>query len=1115
MEKELRILILEDNPHDAELIRHELRKAGLFFVSERVDTEEGFQKAIADLVPDIILADYSLPQFDGFSALKIAQKRCPDVPFVFVTGTMGEEIAVDALKAGATDYVLKERLSRLVPAVNRALRESHEKAERKRAEDMLRETEERYRTLIENAHDMIQSVSQDGHFIFVNEAWLKAMGYTRDELQNITIFDILHPGCVSHCIEAFQRVMSGESFSHVEAVFVTKDGRSIDVRGSVTARFIGGKVVGSQGIFRDITERKLAEEAIQRSEEKYRNIFENIQDIYYETALDGTILEVSPSIEAVTRGQYKRDDLIGKSMLDFYADKKLRETLLLRLKKDGSVHDYEITLKNRDGSLIPCSISALFHYDAEGKPLKLIGSLRDITERKQADTKLSENRKQLKALLDNIPDIAWLKDKESRFIAVNRPFGEACGVDPDELAGKTDMDIWPKELAERYRDDDKEVMETRRRKQVEEPLVDREGNKSWIDTIKTPIFNTEGEVIGTTGIARDITERKKIEEELYDNYYAQSAISMILSLSLESISTDMFLQKALNMILALPWLSVQSSGSIHLVEDSSEVLVLKAQYNLPEQLIHSCTRVPFGKCLCGIAAKTKKILFADHIDERHEICQEGMLPHGHYNVPILYRERTLGVVNLYLNAGHSRNQREEEFLLAVADTLAGIIIRKQAEDKIQYLAYYDELTGLPNRSLFLDRLTQGIARAEHGRKHVGVLTVDVDRFKVLNDTYGLEAGDFVLKEIAGRLASSIREGDTVARLENDDFGILLLDVAETDDIIVVVEKIMNIMSQPVHFQEKEILFTMSVGISAYPSDGEDALILMRNSALALAKAKYHGRKNYQFFTEGMDEKASEFVLIEKNLFNAIKNEEFMLYYQPYWDINTKNIVGMEALMRWNSPELGMVSPGKFIPVLEDTGMIIEVGEWILRTAISQVKAWQDKGHPVVPVSVNLSLIQFRQKDLSQMIERIIRESGFYPSLLTLEITESAFMQDTEFTFSVLDNLKNIGVSVSVDDFGTGYSSLAYLKRFPIDNLKIDISFIREMTADPDTASIVMAIISMAHTLQLKTIAEGIETEEQWKFLRLLRCDMGQGFYFSKPLPAEEAEKLFVAIQKKY
>ncbi len=896
---------------------------------------------------------------------------------------MGEEVAVDALKKGATDYVLKERLSRIVPAVNRALRESHEKAERKRAEDMLRETEERYRTLIENARDMIQSVAQDGHFIFVNESWLKAMGYTWDELQKITIFDILHSSCVPHCMKAFQKVMSGETLSNIEAIFVSKDGRRIDVRGSVTARFIGGKVVGSQGIFRDITERKRAEETIRKNEEKYRNIFENIQDVYYETALDGTILEVSPSIEVVTRGQYKRADLIGKSMFDFYINPQARETLLLILKEYRSVIDYEIILKNRNASLIPCSISATLQYDADGKPMKLVGSLRDITE------------------------------------------------------------------------------------------------------------------------------RKEIEEELHNNYYTQSAINMILSLSLESISLEMLLQKALNMILSMPWLSFESSGSIHLVEDKSEVLVLKAKSNLTESVIKLCARVLFSKCLCGRVAQTQKMHFADHIDERHEICYEGMLPHGHYNVPILYRGRTLGVMNVHLNEGHVRNQKEEEFLLAVADTLAGIIIRKQAEEKIEYLAYYDDLTGLTNRNLFIDRLTQGIARAEYNKKLVVVLSIDIDKFKSINDTYGLVTGDAVLKEVAKRLTASVRDGDTVARLGNDDFGVLLIDIAQSDDIILVVEKIMKNASQTIQVNGKEIVLTISVGISVYPNDGKDASILIKNADLAIAKAKQQGRKNYQFYTEGMDVKASEFVLMEKNLFNAMKNEEFILYYQPYWDINTKKITGMEALIRWKSPESGLISPGKFIPVLEDTGMIIDVGEWILRTAIRQVKEWQNKGYPVVPVSVNLSLIQFRQKDLYEMIERVIRESGFYPSLLTLEITESAFMQDIEFTYSVLENLKNIGVSISIDDFGTGYSSLAHLKRFPIDNLKIDMSFIREIATDPDTASIVMAIISMAHTLQLKTVAEGIETEEQWKFLRLLRCDMGQGYYVSKPLPADEAEKMLI------
>ncbi len=260
----------------------------------------------------------------------------------------------------------------------------------------------------------------------------------------------------------------------------------------------------------------------------------------------------------------------------------------------------------------------------------------------------------------------------------------------------------------------------------------------------------------------------------------------------------------------------------------------------------------------------------------------------------------------------------------------------------------------------------------------------------------------------------------------------------------------------------------------------------------------------------MNIKASEFIAMENNLLKAITNEEFVLHYQPYWDINTKKIVGMEALVRWQSKDMGLVSPGKFIPVLEDTGMIIEVGEWILRTALRQIKEWQDKKYPAVTVSVNLSLIQFRQKEMIEMVKKAIKEFGVHPSLLTLEITESAFMQDIGYTNSVIKTLKDIGISISIDDFGTGYSSLAYLKRFPIDNLKIDISFIREITTDSDTASIVTAIIAMAHTLNLKTIAEGIETEEQWKFLRLLRCNMGQGYYISKPLPAEDAIKLLIS-----
>ncbi len=606
------------------------------------------------------------------------------------------------------------------------------------------------------------------------------------------------------------------------------------------------------------------------------------------------------------------------------------------------------------------------------------------------------------------------------------------------------------------------------------------------------------------------TERSQTAKKIQRSYDIQTVINSVLKLSLEDIPLKKFIQHTLDLILSISWLSLKSKGSIFLIEDHPEVLVMKIQKNLSKEIQKLCARVPFGKCICGKSALTQETIFIDHLDENHEIRYEGMSPHGHCCVPILFGGKTLGVVDLYVKEGHYRDRKEIDFLNAIANTLAGILMRKQAEERIEYLAYYDALTGLPNRNLFFDRFNQGIARAEYASKIGAVLITDIDRFKSINDTYGHEFGDKVLKEVAERLSTSVRRGDIVARIGNDEFVIALIDVANSDDVIMVLEKIMKDISYTLKVRGDEITLTFSTGIAVYPHDGKNADELSKSAGLALAKAKKEGRENYQFYTEDMNIKASEFIMMEKNLLKAITNEEFVLHYQPYWDINTKKIVGMEALSRWQSKDMGSISPGKFIPVLEDTGMIIEVGEWILRTALKQIKEWQDKGYPVVPVSVNLSLIQFRQKELIERVKKALREIAFHPSLLTLEITESAFMQDIEYTNSVIKTIKDIGISISIDDFGVGYSSLAYLKRFPIDNLKIDISFIREITTDPDTASIVTAIIAMAHALNLKTIAEGIETAEQWKFLRLLRCDMGQGYYISKPLPAEDAVKLFIS-----
>ena len=431
------------------------------------------------------------------------------------------------------------------------------------------------------------------------------------------------------------------------------------------------------------------------------------------------------------------------------------------------------------------------------------------------------------------------------------------------------------------------------------------------------------------------------------------------------------------------------------------------------------------------------------------------------------------------------------------------------EERINFLANYDDLTKLPNRTLFTDRLIQAVSRAEYNEKSTAVLFIDIDRFHLINDALGLNVGDACLKEIAKRLSIVVREGDIVARFGSDEFAVALIDVNRSEDVILIIEDIREVLSVPIGANEEETVLNFSIGISIYRDDSADIGTIMQNADIACQKAKEQGGNSYQFFTPDMNERASEFILMERNLFNAIKNDEFVLHYQPYFDIHTRRMVGMEALIRWRSGDKGLVPPGSFIPVLEKTGMIIEVGEWVLRTAIRQIKEWQNQGYPVVPVSVNLSLVQFRQKKLVATIKDLLEEYALAPSLLVLEITESAFMEDIEFTKSMLEELKDIGVSISIDDFGTGYSSLSYLKRIPVDNLKIDMSFIREIAMDSDTASIVSAIVTMANALNLKTIAEGIETEEQLRILQVLNCNTGQGFHFSKPLPREHFEKLLL------
>jgi diguanylate cyclase (GGDEF)-like protein len=446
----------------------------------------------------------------------------------------------------------------------------------------------------------------------------------------------------------------------------------------------------------------------------------------------------------------------------------------------------------------------------------------------------------------------------------------------------------------------------------------------------------------------------------------------------------------------------------------------------------------------------------------------------------------------------------------MARSIRYAIERKKAEENLAHLKQYDPLTGLANRALFQDRLQQALARADRDDETVVLVLLDLDHFKAVNDVLGHAGGDELLREVASRIEGRVRESDTVARLGGDEFAIILEDMSDAQDAAPAAQDILDALSESLVLDGHEIPVTASIGIAVRPPSEGDRLL--KDADAAVYRAKELGRNTYAFYAEEMNVRAFERLNLRNMLRQALKEEEFLLHYQPQVDLATGAIVGAEALVRWHQPDSGLVPPARFIPVLEDTGDIVGVGRWIMRTACHQNRAWQDSGVAPLRVAVNLSARQFSQGGLVSTVADVLEESGLDPSCLELEITESLLMEDLNASLQILGELQNVaeGLRVSIDDFGTGYSSLSYLKSFPIDLLKIDQSFVRDIPGDSDDAAITAAIVGLAHSLRLGVIAEGVETEEQATFLRERGCDEAQGYYFSRPLPAGEFAELLKA-----
>jgi diguanylate cyclase (GGDEF)-like protein/PAS domain S-box-containing protein len=680
-----------------ELVTRELRKAAFEFVAENVETREAFVRALESFRPDIVLADYKLPHFDGLSALELVRERSPELPFVFVSGTMGEEFAIETLHRGASDYVLKGRLAKLGPAVKRAL-----------------------------------------------------------------------------------QIAEGQRL------------------------------------------RRLAEES------------------------------------------------------------------------------------------------------------------------------LFNSRKMLRTVLDTIPQRVFWKNAESIYLGCNQPFATDTGHGaPEELIGKSDFDIVPEPVAQRRCAEDRQIMESGEpRLNVEKSYVRPDGSTGWQVISKTALRDQDGRVIAILGTYEDITERKASEE------------------------------------------------------------------------------------------------------------------------------------------------------------------------RTRFLVYHDGLTELPNHLLAFDRLQQAMAYADREGTKVALLFLDLDNFKTINDSLGHSIGDKLLREIAARLGKCVRDTDTVSRQGGDEFLIVLPALSDTDATALVLDKLLQSIHAPMEIDGHELSTSVSIGIAMFPDDGRDFESLMKKADTAMYRAKEAGRNTYCFFDKQMNDDVLESLQMRSGLVRALERGEFVLNYQPQIDLASGALVGVEALVRWRHPVLGMVPPGRFIPVAEETGLIVPIGEWVMMEACRQAAAWHLAGYPRISMAVNLSAIQFKRGDVEKLVIRALNESGLDPARLELELTESILIRDTENILATVRRMKLLGVMLSIDDFGTGYSSLSYLKRFSVDKLKIDQSFIRDLATDPDDAAIVRAVVQMARSLGLRTIAEGVEDEKILNYLRIYHCDEAQGYHIARPMPAEAMTEMLVAERKR-
>ena len=1059
--RELRVLLAVHTEQDAAQALLALRQGGFTVHHTRASSIDALRQALPSPEWDVVIADFQMPGRDALETLAAVRQGTPGLPVVLICGSIGEDAAVDAIRQGAGDCIhLTQLHRRLAQAVQRQL-------------DQRALRHALHRPHGDNnwvAHSAEQSLASfpvaiyvcdcEGRILRYNRAaaalWGREPDLAADRWASARSILGTNGQPLRHeQLPVAVVARTGLPITGAEVVIERDDGTTRHVEHHPRPlRDDAGNITGVIDMLIDITERKRQERRLLLSDETSRNMFDNSPAPCMMNLPGKHISSVNDRF--VELSGYRRAELVGRTVdaLGLLVDDAEGRAVRAALRRDGRIDTMEFNFRRKNGEVRRAMVSTT-RVNIGGVE-QYLHSFADLTPQREALAQARLARQAFASISQGI----LISDARRMTISVNQAFERMTGYSEAELTGRSCALLQGPDSSPATVLAIREALDRGQAYQGEILNYRKDGTPFWNALSISPVTDTEGRLTHFVGIQQDITTRKEeeIQRKLTEQIFAQSHEGVIVTDARRRI---VMVNQAFTTITGYA---------------ASEVLG-----GNPQLLSSGRQDAAFYRDMWRVVRRSGT--WQGEIWNRHRSGRD-------------YLEW------LTINVLHDAQGNVTNYI----GTFSDITEQRAAQDKIDWLAHFDPLTGLANRTLLADRCSHDIHVAGRDNGTVVLLALDMDGFRQVNDSLGFSVGDKVIQKFARRLVRLVRAQDTVARLQGDEF-VLALPGESAEGASALVERLLRILAEPFGVGDTEVTIKTSIGVAVYPSDGDSFDALSSAAQVAMQHAKDDGGHQFRFHSPAMYEATVAKQALGTALRSAIAQDQLLLHYQPFVDMQTGHIGGMEALLRWNHPELGMVPPGKFIPLAEQTGQIVDIGNWVLRQACRDLRDWRAGGLDVPPVSVNLSPLQFRDAALLDNVRSAMQEHGIAAEQICLELTEGAVMDDVPHSEQVMHALKALGVRLSLDDFGTGYSSLSYLKRFPFDKVKIDQSFVRDIHSSTQDAVIAKVVISMAHGLGLRVIAEGVETEMQCDFMRRNRCDEIQGYFFSRPVPAAQMQDM--------